>query len=191
MEEELMFCLRDFRAEDQEMIRGWRNHPETAKYMYTDHEITPEEHEKWFEKVQRDASCRYWIIQNDGLDIGVLGIVQIDQHNQHCYWAFYLDPDVRRKGAGSFAEISVLRYVFDELNLEKLCGEVLAFNEAVLAMHKRFGFIQEGVLRRHIFKQGQWHDVVTIGILREEWQAIRPEIESWLAAKGIIAGEKS
>jgi UDP-4-amino-4,6-dideoxy-N-acetyl-beta-L-altrosamine N-acetyltransferase len=186
-----MFALRDLRVEDKEMIRGWRNHAETAKYMYTDHEISVEEHEKWFQKTLKDPSCRYWILQSDGQDVGVLGIVQIDKQNQRCYWAFYLNPEVRGKGIGSFAEISVLRYVFDELKLNKLCGEVLAFNEPVLAMHKRFGFVQEGVLRRHIYKQGQWHDVVSIGILREEWQAIRPEIESWLTSKGVISGRTS
>src|ERR1044072_7832665 len=100
-----MFGLRDLREEDKSMILRWRNHPETATYMYTDHQITEEEHERWFTKIQRDASCRYWILQNNGKDVGVLGIVQIDMHNRRCYWAFYLDPEMRGGGIGSFAEL--------------------------------------------------------------------------------------
>jgi UDP-4-amino-4,6-dideoxy-N-acetyl-beta-L-altrosamine N-acetyltransferase len=182
-----MFALRDVGMDDKELIYSWRNHPETAKYMYTDHDINPEEHERWLRKVLNDRSCRYWILQSDGQDVGVLSITQIDQHNRRCYWAFYLDPELRGKGVGSFAEISVLRYVFDELQFNKLCAEVLGFNQPVVEMHKRFGFVQEGLMRKHIFKQGQWHDVVAIAILREEWEAIRPKIEARLKAKGIIS----
>jgi len=181
-----VFGLRDLRTEDKDLVRAWRNHPEIAKYMYTDHEITEMEHERWFARILNDATSRFWIITGDGEAIGLLSISQIDSHNRRCYWAYYLDPYTRGKGAGSFAEYSVLQHVFTELNLNKLCGEVLGFNRSVIKMHKRFGFVEEGVLRKHILKQGQWHDVVCVGILREEWEKTRPEIETRLRADGII-----
>lgn len=181
-----MFSLRDLSPADRDLIRSWRNHPEVAKYMYTDHEISTEEHEEWFNKALKDTSSRYWIIRSDNLDVGFLSISQIDRHNSRCYWAFYADPEIRSRGTGSFAEYAVLQYVFGELGLNKLCGEVLEFNQSVLNMHKKFGFVQEGLLRKHIYKQGQWHDVVCIGMLREEWEAKRMEIEGRLKEKGIL-----
>lgn len=181
-----MFRLRDLRLDDAQMVRSWRNHPEVAKFMYTDHEITPEEHEQWFRRALNDPTSRFWIISGDGGDLGLLSISQIDLHNRRCFWAFYLDPTARGKGGGAFAEYSVLQHVFTELQLNKLCGEVLGFNRSVIKMHKRFGFVEEGVLRKQIFKQGQWHDVVCVGILREEWEARRPEVEARLHSEGII-----
>ena len=181
-----MYALRDLRTDDKDTVRAWRNHPDIAKYMYTDHAITEEEHDRWFNRALNEPSCHFWVITEGSTGIGLLSISQIDLHNRRCYWAYYLDPDSRGRGAGSFAEYAVLQHVFNELKFNKLCGEVFGFNRSVIKMHKRFGFAEEGVLRKHIYKQGQWHDVVCVGILREEWDKARPEIETRLRADGII-----
>ncbi|MGA7378564.1 MAG: UDP-4-amino-4,6-dideoxy-N-acetyl-beta-L-altrosamine N-acetyltransferase [Candidatus Sulfotelmatobacter sp.] len=182
-----MNSLRDISPGDQEAIRIWRNDPDVRKYMYTDHEISPDEHRAWFSRILRDSSCKYWIIVCDREDVGLLYLYDIDMRNRHCYWGFYtVGPQVRGKGIGSFAEFSVLRIVFDELQLQKLCGEVLAFNLPVLNMHKKFGFVQEGVFRKHVLKGDDFEDVVCISILREEWEAKKAELELKLRAKGVI-----
>lgn len=182
-----MISLRDISPNDQETIRQWRNNPEVRKYMYTDHEIGPEEHRAWFARIQHDPSCKYWIIVCDGEDVGLLCLDDIDTKNRRCYWGFYTaSPSARGKGIGSFAEFSVLRYVFDDLKFEKLCGEILATNQAVINMHKKFGFVQEGLFRKHVLKDGELVDVVRIGMLREEWEVKKQEIELKLRAKGVI-----
>jgi hypothetical protein len=182
-----LILLRDIAPHDQETIRVWRNHPEVRKYMYTDHEIGPDEHNAWFARILRDSTCKYWIIVCDGEDVGLLYLHDIDTRNSRCYWGFYTaSPSARGKGVGSFAEFSVLRFVFDDLRLQKLCGEVLASNQAVLNMHKKFGFVQEGLLRKHVLKEGIFADVVSISILREEWDAKKADLELKLKAKGII-----
>ena len=182
-----MIHLRDVQPEDKDKIREWRNLPEVARYMYTDHCITPEEHERWFQRIINDASCRYWIIVCDGIDVGLANIYNLDRRNQRCYWAFYVAaPNVRGKGVGSFVEYSVLHYVFDELGLNKLCCEVLDFNETVVNMHKSFGFQQEGLYREHIIKGGRPFDVVALAMLRKEWESQKPEIEERLRKKGVL-----
>ncbi|HYA61768.1 MAG TPA: UDP-4-amino-4,6-dideoxy-N-acetyl-beta-L-altrosamine N-acetyltransferase [Candidatus Sulfotelmatobacter sp.] len=183
-----MTSLRDVTSADQEKIRQWRNLPEVSKYMYTDHVISPEEHAAWFKRISGDPSCKYWIIVCDNEDVGVAWLFSIDRRNSRCYWGFYVaSPNVRGKGVGSTVEYSVLRYVFDELRLNKLCGEVLGFNQVVVDMHKSFGFAQEGYFRKHVFKGGTMQDIFCIGMLREDWEAKKPEIESRLRAKGLIA----
>lgn len=182
-----MIELRDIRPEDQDMILEWRNRPAVARYMYTDHRITVEEHERWFERIRHDPTCRYWIIVCDGVDVGLVNIYNIDQTNRRCYWAFYVaDPDVRGRGVGSFVEYSVLHYVFDEVGLNKLCCEVLASNQAVVDMHRSFGFQQEGLYREHIVKEGQPCDVAALAMLRNEWESLRPTLEERLRRKGLL-----
>jgi UDP-4-amino-4,6-dideoxy-N-acetyl-beta-L-altrosamine N-acetyltransferase len=182
-----LISLRDLAPGDRESIRLWRNDPQVRRCMYTGHEISQEEHNAWFSRIQHDPTCRYWIIVCDGEDAGLLYLQDIDAKNRHCYWGFYTSgADVRGKGVGNFAEFSILRYVFEELQFRKLCAEVLAFNKAVLNMHKKFGFVQEGVLRKHILKDGVFEDVVCISILREEWDAKKSELELRLQAKGIL-----
>ena len=53
-------------------------------------------------------------------------------------------------------------------------------------MHRRFGFVQEGLFRKHILKRGAFNDVVCITILKEEWEALRPQVEQRLRAKGVL-----
>jgi UDP-4-amino-4,6-dideoxy-N-acetyl-beta-L-altrosamine N-acetyltransferase len=182
-----MIELRDIVPGDQEMIRQWRNLPEVGKYMYTDHQISPEEHEKWFQRALRNPASRYWIIVCEGEDVGLVNLYALDQQNRRCYWAFYIaSADVRGKGVGTYVEYRVIRYVFDELGLNKLCCEVLGFNEAVVNMHKRFGFHQEGLFREHIFKAGEFHDVVSLALLHTDWEVKKPEIEEKLRVKGLL-----
>ena len=182
-----MISLRDLVPSDKDMIRSWRNMPEVGKYMYTDHVITAEEHDAWFRRVSNDPSCKYWILVCDSEDVGLVNLYAIDRRNQRCYWAFYIiSPNVRGKGVGSFAEYFVFRHVFDELKLNKLCCEVLAFNQPVVEMHKSFGFVQEGLFRKHVLKGSEAHDVVCLGMLREEWEANKAKLTEKLRAKGLV-----
>jgi RimJ/RimL family protein N-acetyltransferase len=54
-------------------------------------------------------------------------------------------------------------------------------------MQERLGFQQEGLLREHIIKAGEAFDVVTLAILRTDWELNKLEIESRLRKKGILA----
>jgi UDP-4-amino-4,6-dideoxy-N-acetyl-beta-L-altrosamine N-acetyltransferase len=183
-----MIRLRDVRSDDRGQILKWRNSPEVANSMFTDHQISLAEHELWFTKVRNDTSWRLWIIVCDDEDVGFVYLCDIDHTNSRCYWSFYVArPDARGKGVGSFVEYSVLRFVFDELKLNKLCGEVLASNEAILALHRSFGLKHEGVLREHVVKQGVPRDVVCVAMLRREWESIRPQVEDRLRKRGLIA----
>ena len=182
-----MIVMRHVRAEDKEKIRNWRNKPSVAQYMYTDNYITREEHERWFARVTSDPTLEYWIITYDGEDIGLLNLYGIDECHRRCYWAFYVaEEGLRRKGVGGSVEYFVLKYVFEELKLNKLCCEVLASNQAVVGMHKSFGFREEGYFRQHVMKGGKSADIHCLAMLREEWEQLRASIEERLRGKGLL-----
>jgi UDP-4-amino-4,6-dideoxy-N-acetyl-beta-L-altrosamine N-acetyltransferase len=155
-------------------VREWRNLPEIAAYMYTDHQISEEEHARWFGNAINDPLRRYWIVELDGEPVGLANLYDISIDHRRAYWAFYLaSPNVRGRGVGSFAERFVIRHTFEDLDLEKLCCEVLATNAAVVKMHQRFGFQVDGTLRRHVVKFGERVDVVTLSLLRDDWASSR------------------
>ena len=94
-----MIEIRDVQPEDRDKIRQWRNLPEVAKYMYTDHHITPMEHEEWFQRTLDDPTCRYWIIVCDGTDVGLVNIYRLDCRNTENWnkvlLSFDIDPSMR------------------------------------------------------------------------------------------------
>jgi UDP-4-amino-4,6-dideoxy-N-acetyl-beta-L-altrosamine N-acetyltransferase len=116
----------------------------------------------------------YWIVELDGNPVGLANLYDISTAHRRAYWAFYLaSPEVRGKGVGSYAEKFVINQVFEILDLEKLCCEVLATNASVVKMHQRYGFQVDGTLREHVIKNGARVDVVTLSLLRADWRASR------------------
>ena len=159
---------------DIELVREWRNSPEVSQYMYTEDPISKEQQEKWFKKISQEETSKYWIIKYDNNKIGVANLADIDRRNSKCFWGFYLgDSSIRGQGIGAKIEYNVLKYVFEEIKLNKLCGEVFSFNEKVVKMHEKFGFRREGYLRNHIQKSNKFHDVVVIGLLAVEWNQVK------------------
>ena len=169
--------LRPLAAEDEDRLLAWRNSVDVAAYMYTDHQINPAEHARWFAGLAGDGGRAYWIIMLDGEPVGLANLYDIDRANLRCAWAYYLaSPAVRGKGVGAQVELQVIDRVFGEFGLEKLWCEVLASNEAVWKLHQGFGFKIEAQLRAHVLKGGVRQDVVGLGLLKPEWLEIRPAI---------------
>ena len=162
--------LRPLRREDGTRLLAWRNTPEVARFMYTDHEISKDEHVRWLDATLTRCDRRYWIVELDVVPVGVANLYDIDLAARRCAWAFYLaDPTIRGRGVGARVEYAVLAYVFETLELNKLWCEVLATNPDVIRLHERFGFTREAHLREHVAKG----DVVGLGLLAHEWPAVR------------------
>ncbi|WP_392670208.1 GNAT family N-acetyltransferase [Streptomyces sp. LN785] len=80
--------------------------------------------------------------------------------------------DHRGNGYATEATELVLTYMFAEQRYNKCGVEVYAFNDASLALYRKFGFVEEGRLRQHEFFAGIYHDVVLMGITADEhWAA--------------------
>lgn len=160
-------CVRKMRPGDLEQVLAWRNHPDVRRYMYTRHEISPEEHQRWFEHAAADPARHLLVFEMSGI---ACGVIHFHQYKSAAIadWGFYLAPDAQ-KGVGGMLGKAALHYAFDDMRWHKVCGEALAFNERSLRFHRRLGFLQEGVRRQQCFDGQHYHDVVCFGLLREEW----------------------
>ena len=79
------------KRKDLKQIMKWRTNPEITKYMYTDPVLTMETQLKWYEeKIKNNPREKYWIINVDGLNSGVVSIYNIDYVNMRTYWAYYI-----------------------------------------------------------------------------------------------------
>ena len=134
--------FRNIEEEDLEMIMNWRTNSAVSDYMYTDFEPDLQKQMEWYKKISNDQSQKYWIINADNEDEGVVWLFNIDQTNKRSDWAYYLgSPNVRGKGIGKNVELNMLEYVFNEINLNKLCCEVFVSNKIVIKIHEKYGSI--------------------------------------------------
>ncbi len=174
----MQVVFRKIKETDLLMIMNWRMMPEVTKYMYTDPELNIESQKRWYAHISRDNTCKYWIIQVDGVDIGVICLVDIDKWNKRCSWGFYIaDISFRGKGLAKVLEYNIYDYVFEKLKLNKLWCEVFAFNEKVIESHKKCGSEIEGIFKEHIYKNGEFFDVVRMGIIKDKWDNIKNNIQ--------------
>ena len=159
---------------DIEIVRQWRNSEDVAKFMYNEEFITSEQQIEWYDSIKKRNDCKYWIIEYDNRKIGVAYLVDINQSFRSCYWGFYLgDSSIRGAGIGSKVEYNILRYVFDDLNLNKLRCEVFMENAKVIKMHEKFGFRREAYYREHCLKGERKLDVVGLALLKSEWDQLK------------------
>lgn len=161
-----------------EKIMNWRMMPEVTKYMYTDPKLNLIEQKKWFYDIQHDPTVKYWIVEVDGLDIGVINLSNIDLKNLNCSWGYYIaDLNFRGKGLAKIIECNIYDYVFYELCLNKIWCEVLSFNKKVVELHEKYGSEVEGVFKQHILKNGRFYDVIRMAITKEKWDRIRANFD--------------
>lgn len=160
--------VRPMVSADLEQVLVWRNHPEVRRHMFTQHEITPQEHRQWFERCEGDPRKHLLIYE---MDQSATGFASLDQSVDGgiADWGFYLAPDAPA-GSGSGLGRAALTHAFGPLQLHKVCGQALATNERSIRFHQRLGFKTEGVLRDQHFDGARYHDVVCFGLLRHEWQ---------------------
>ncbi|MDD3467391.1 MAG: UDP-4-amino-4,6-dideoxy-N-acetyl-beta-L-altrosamine N-acetyltransferase [Campylobacterales bacterium] len=165
-------------AEIKVSVRDWRNLEDVRKYMYTDRLISQDEHAKWLDGLSSSAKNEFFVVFFDEKPIGAVSINNINFDFKSAEWAFYIfDDAAKQKGLGSAIEMLLLDEVFINRDFEKLNCEVIAFNEAVVKLHQKFGFQVEGVRRKNIVKNNERMDVVLLGILKEEWLEKRAGIE--------------
>jgi UDP-4-amino-4,6-dideoxy-N-acetyl-beta-L-altrosamine N-acetyltransferase len=100
--------------------------------------------------------------------IGVIYLNRIDLKNKNAFLGIYANPkcDVKKKGDLLINCIKVLAFEICELHTLKL--EVIDINEKAINLYKRSNFLEEGRLREYVFKNGKWHDVIVMGITKQE-----------------------
>lgn len=160
--------VRPMEVADLELVLGWRNHQDVRRYMLTQHEISLEEHKRWFSNNASDGSRRLLIFEINHQPYGFVQFSGLSP-GRVADWGFYLAPNTP-KGCGQHLGLTALTHAFEQLGLHKVCGQALEFNKPSIKFHLRLGFQQEGVLRDQHFDGSDYHSIVCFGLLNEEWR---------------------
>lgn len=144
--------------------------------MYSKHEISEEEHKRWFALKKNDEHSRWYIYENEMSNPqGVVYFTQYQPEQRNSFWGFYAGKNAK-PGLGPRMELDALDYAFNSLGLHKLNCEVIASNIKVVNLHKKFGFKEEGVFRDIHFNGQDFINVIRLGIISSEWFQKRDEI---------------
>jgi len=167
--------LKKINESDLEQIMHWRMKPSVTKFMNTDPHLTMEDQKKWFKSINESKTSRFWKIVADGVDIGVLGLIDIDYDNLRCCWQWYIgEEQYRGLGIAKQIQLNVYDYVFYNMNLHRLYNKILSVNKHVIQnVHEKCGYKVEGELIDHIYKNGQFYNMTIMGITKDMWESIK------------------
>lgn len=168
------FTLREIRHDDLPLINRWRNDPGIIdllgnNFLYISRDVD----DAWFEQYlqNRDKAKRFAIIDegNDRM-VGTTQLTGIHAINQSAEFSIAIgEREYWNKGVGRIASRMVLAHGFRDLNLYRIYLTALVRNTRAVHLYEKIGFMQEGVLRRSVYKQGIFEDQVIMSILKEEY----------------------
>lgn len=166
--------LRRYSKQDIPLVLEYINHPEVQSNL-NPNIILPysiEEEEKWFESHAKNPNIQFSFAierKSDGAYVGGCGWNNIDWKNSYAYLGIWLGIKFCGQGLGTEAMRILLTYLFCEMNLNRVALKVHSYNKRAIRSYEKNGFHVEGVLRQEIFRDGQYHDNLIMGILHSEW----------------------
>ena len=172
---------------DKESLREWRNDPAVSKWMYTNHVISVEEHNAWFDSMLADMSKVYWKIHADDIAVGSVFLTNISHQQNSCEWGMYLaDMNSRGKGIAQAACALSFRYAFDELAVAVVKCEAIAQNENAIGLYESVGYVRTGVQTDAVKRGDEMLSVVTLELMRDSWKKAEIGVLQKLSEKGVI-----
>jgi RimJ/RimL family protein N-acetyltransferase len=163
--------LRAIEREDVPTFVRWFNDPEVRQYLEMYLPMSKAEEEEWFEAYLKDESSRIFGIESeDGVLIGNVGLDNLDWKNRNAHLGIVVaEKEYWGRGYGTDAVTTTLDFAFNEMNLHRVYLSVFEFNQRAIRCYEKCGFRHEGRAREALFRDGTYHDHLSMAILREEF----------------------
>ena len=165
--------LRAVEEEDLELLKDMINDPEIEKMVGgTSFPISSYDQRNWFEELSiRDNELRLIIDTKEHGAIGTITMTNIDWKNRNgeIHIKIVNKKELRGKGYGTKANIGIIKYGFEQMNLYSIYGYYLEYNKVSDNSREKFGFKIDGVLRNRIFKDNKYHNLVAWSLCKDDF----------------------
>ncbi len=113
---------------------------------------------------------------SDDCLIGSIGLGGLNWASREAWVGVEIvERDYLGKGYGTDAMRVMLRYAFDELNLQRVSLAAFENNQRALRSYQKVGFTIEGCMRGEVSRDGRRWNSIFMGLLRDEWWAMNNE----------------
>lgn len=159
---------------------GWINDAEVTRFLQLRYGMSLAAEEAWMrERASKPMSYDnvfFAIEALDGQHIGNINFFKVSPENRSAEMGVMIgEKACWSKGFGADAIETLMRFGFDEMNLNRIDLNVYAENERAIACYRKCGFVEEGRRRQARYQEGHYQDVVWMSVLRDEWLARQPQ----------------
>jgi ribosomal-protein-alanine N-acetyltransferase len=111
-------------------------------------------------------------LKDTGKVIGTIGFMWVSNENRSAEVGYSLSRTYWNQGIMTEALREVLRFGFDELNLNRIEAQHECDNPASGKVMEHVGMRREGTLRQRLYNKSRFVDVQLYAILRDEWRRL-------------------
>ena len=175
------YLLRPMQRSDAQALLDGRNSELVHPFLFSNHKITGEEHERWVQKKLASADMQVFVFLHKNTPIGMVNLTHLDSEHGRGEWGFHIWAADAPKGAGTCMLAAFLDETFLRRGLRKLCALVLCTNARSLHLHRKLGFSEEGLFKEHVMKNNISQDVAAFALFDRDWRSKREHFVSSLA----------
>lgn len=167
--------LRKMTMADAADIYEYGKDPEVARHVLWDAYRNVGEAKQYLRYIQRqyrmgDPSSWGIELKETGRLIGTIGFMWWNRNYRSAEVGYSLSRDCWNKGLMTEALRAVIRFGFEEMNLNRIEAQHETGNPASGRVMEKVGMQKEGVLRSRLFNKGRYVDVALYAILRREFR---------------------
>jgi len=165
--------IRALEYEDLEHLWRWQNDLTVMAQMWIEPTSLRALQKEYEDELGNKRSKRFLIAEKaTGQPTGVVWYYSMTP-NSSCEVGIYIgDPKLHGKGYGSDALLTFLRFLFNVKNMHRVGLSVSSNNQQAIASYRKCGFKHEGATREFAYIDGQYVDLVNMGILKTEFQEL-------------------
>ena len=149
---------------------AWYRNPKVARFQDFQNVSLKELHNSIIKRRKSKDNFGWMMFIKDNLLIGEIQLLKIDFYNKFGILAINIG-ETKFWGKGYATEVIrlVSKFFFDKLKLNRIELDVVSENIGAIKCYQKCGFKKEGVKRQGHCKNGKFHDLISMGILREEY----------------------
>lgn len=128
-----------------------------------------------FDEIMNISRKTLSIINEKGVLVGYLTYKEFEDTNNIYSIGITIGSQFWGRGYGQDSIKVLLEYLFMYRGAQRVELEVVDYNTRAINCYEKCGFIIEGKKRKRYFAQGQYHDTLIMGILKEEFDNIKSD----------------
>ena len=179
--------IRKFEKKDIPNKILWINDDTNNQYLHYDLPLEYEKTCRWYE-ANKNRTDRYdAVIEYNGIPVGLIGLLSIDKKNSKAeYYITMGSHKYKGKGIAKEASKQLLRYAFEQLNLNRVYLYTEVGNIVAQKLFEKVGFKREGLLVCDINNRGKFVDRYIYGICKKDFYSNKLERKEILHPTEII-----
>jgi RimJ/RimL family protein N-acetyltransferase len=164
--------LRAFEEDDAELLWQWDNDWEAGRWLINRYPSPLSEAREAAQKTRTpNPNTKSFAVEaHDAGLIGWCALCRISWEDRRASLAVFIGDKARwGQGYGADATWTLVRFGFEEMNLNRIGLDVHADNARAIRCYEKLGFVHEGVQRQADYRDGAYVDLIIMSILRDEF----------------------